>query len=460
MKEFQDNISDNDIRKLLQQRLLTKEDDVLLAAEEKLAYSLIPTVFPSTNMEKSFAKKSLLKKGIAKFIKKYIWKGLFAGTSAVVTITSAIYFYKHYNESKKQHVIESKPKNENHLTKDSVSTKFKTDFIPANKPVEYIETTEDISAQLVNSILMENADCTNPIYIRDSVLISKYAPSGTGNDMEIQGNAYNDSMYVEKEHNIVWYKFVTREESKLSFDIIPMNENDDYDFMLFQYNGTDFRSRLISKKIKPIRACISRSDKKMKGATGLVFDKNAPEFIHSGVGKSYVRSIPALKGQVYYLLVDAVKVNFKEGNKEGTGHTIRFHYRKYPSDEPYVGKRLYFNRFEFVAGSSRFKSWSGYTTAMDTIASFLKQNPNIKIEIQGHVNATEPQRKGDKRTPSQILSEERANAVFDCLVERGIDSVRMARVGYGASQKIILLPKTPKECIKNVRVEVVIRAIE
>lgn len=469
MKEYHDNISDKEIRELLKQRLLAKEDDVLLNAEEKLAYSLVPIVFPSANMEKTVVKNSLIKKGLAKFIKKYVWKFLVTGVSVITATVSMVYLYEHRSGTKQ----EKRSSNGNirkHEIQNSISMPLKTDLKEELNPANFKNTTMkgngstlDRSEQLVDAILMENADCTHPIFIHDSILVSKYAPQGSGKEMEISGNPMDDSMYVEKEHNIVWYRFVAREDSRLSLDIIPMDKDDDYDFMLFQYNGIDFRSNLISKKIKPVRACISRNDDKLKGATGLTTDKTAPEFIRSGAGKSYVRSISVLKGQIFYLLVDAVKIkkmNGAEGTAKSAGHTIKLHYQKYLPDELYVGKRLYFNRIEFVAGSARFKSWSGYTSALDTIALFLQNNPKIKIEIQGHVNSVEPQLKNGNKTPTQELSEYRAKAVFDCLVERGIDSSRMAQVGYGSSQKIILLPKRPSECRKNVRVEVVIRAVE
>ncbi|HET6225315.1 MAG TPA: OmpA family protein [Bacteroidia bacterium] len=455
MNEIPDNINDKEIIKLLKLRMLSKDDEALLKAEEKMAYSLTPTVIPSADMEKALTKKAILKKGIASVIKKYIWKLFLPGASAIVVSGAAVYYYQQSINPSKQQKEGTKPAHQQVIMSDSALLELKT-----NATNQASKAAQLNVEQLLDSMLIEHADFTNAIYVRDSIIVSKHRSNGTGNAMDIEDNANNDSKYVEKQHNIVWYKFIARQDSKLTFDILPENEQDDYDFMLFQYNGLDFKSQLTSRQIKPIRACISGSDKHLKGATGLTADPAAPAFIHSGIGKSYVKSVAVLKGQVYYLLVNAVQVHVKKGRQKGAGHTICFHFRKFGEDELYVGKRLYFNRLEFNAGASVFRSGSGYMDALDTIAGFLKRNPRVKIEIQGHVNTFEPQMEHGRKTETQILSEDRAAAVFDCLVERGIDSFRMARVGYGGTKRIIPVPQKEEEYRRNVRVEVVIKAVE
>ncbi len=59
---------------------------------------------------------------------------------------------------------------------------------------------------------------------------------------------------------------------------------------------------------------------------------------------------------------------------------------------------------------------------------FLIENPNIKVELQGHTDNV-----GNAKD-NQILSENRARAVFNYLVENGIDSTRLRSKGFGASK--------------------------
>lgn len=55
----------------------------------------------------------------------------------------------------------------------------------------------------------------------------------------------------------------------------------------------------------------------------------------------------------------------------------------------------------------------------------MKSNPNMKVQISGHTDS-----KGDEAY-NQKLSEERAQAVVDKLIQSGISSERMKAKGYG-----------------------------
>ena len=86
---------------------------------------------------------------------------------------------------------------------------------------------------------------------------------------------------------------------------------------------------------------------------------------------------------------------------------------------------------------------------LNKLVDFMRQNPKIQIEIQGHVNA--PNNEG---RAAQKLSEKRAKVVFDYFVEKGIDPKRMTFVGYGNSAMIFVDPKNDEEERANRRVEI------
>jgi len=305
-------------------------------------------------------------------------------------------------------------------------------------------------SQKIDTILRENADCTNPILITDTIVYSPKSPNGFGNELEISRNNPNDPFYFEREHNTVWYKFVAKKSGKLTFDIITRNINDDYDFMLFKYKGDNFCSKVITKEVKPIRTCISRNDKKLKSMTGLTLDDSSKFHVHSGIGSSYVQFIQVEKGEIYYLLIDNVY-------KNGDGHTIRFHYKAQNPAELYVGKLIPFEEIQFE--SEDYKFMPGSEKGLDSLYQFLIINPKIKIEIQGHVNTAGANVK-PLRYGKQELSDLRAKAIYDNLISKGIDSERLKWVGFSDRFKKIKNPRNKREYFINMRAEIKILSLD
>lgn len=83
------------------------------------------------------------------------------------------------------------------------------------------------------------------------------------------------------------------------------------------------------------------------------------------------------------------------------------------------------------------------------LVNLLKNNPELNIRIQGHTDS-----QGDEQY-NQELSENRAKAVYEYLVERGIDQGRLAYKGFGESQPIAT-NKTEEGRAKNRRTEFVV----
>lgn len=83
-------------------------------------------------------------------------------------------------------------------------------------------------------------------------------------------------------------------------------------------------------------------------------------------------------------------------------------------------------RFEYDA--SRFTPES--VPALERIARILQRHPGVRLEIAGHTDA-----KGDPAY-NQWLSRQRAAAVRDFLVDRGVEGNRLNVRGYGPEQPI------------------------
>ena len=80
----------------------------------------------------------------------------------------------------------------------------------------------------------------------------------------------------------------------------------------------------------------------------------------------------------------------------------------------------------FKVGSAELEPTSLKT--LDAAIVGLKKNPKAKVEIQGHTSS-----EGDD-SMNQKLSEERAYAVLQYMVLKGIDKKRLTASGYGSSQ--------------------------
>jgi len=80
------------------------------------------------------------------------------------------------------------------------------------------------------------------------------------------------------------------------------------------------------------------------------------------------------------------------------------------------------------------------------VVRVLKANPNLRLEVQGHTDAT-----GSLRF-NQRLSEQRAKAVAAYFTAHGVDSGRLTAKGYGPSRPAAT-NDTAEGRAKNRRVE-------
>lgn len=194
-------------------------------------------------------------------------------------------------------------------------------------PILFVATFHIAGGQVLYRIGPEHADCKNAIHLYDTVYGPTTAPIGFGEIMELKSHK-NDPYSFEEEHNTVWYTFDVYENCDLLFDIIPISKDDDYDFVLFRYEGENTCNLIGEKKLLPVRSCISRNDISIGGRTGLSYEATE-KFIHSGPGSSYARALPVKAGERYILVLDNVYPN-------GSGHHLHLKYRNCKEPEPEV----------------------------------------------------------------------------------------------------------------------------
>lgn len=99
----------------------------------------------------------------------------------------------------------------------------------------------------------------------------------------------------------------------------------------------------------------------------------------------------------------------------------------------------------FDTGRSSIKAES--TTVMVDIIQILNEYPNAKFTVEGHTDSV-----GSAKL-NQSLSEKRANAVRDFLIDKGIGADRLTAIGYG-EDKPIATNNTRAGRTQNRRVEI------
>ncbi|GAA5225271.1 OmpA family protein [Membranihabitans marinus] len=102
----------------------------------------------------------------------------------------------------------------------------------------------------------------------------------------------------------------------------------------------------------------------------------------------------------------------------------------------------------FATGKAELKEASVFE--LDKLAQFLEENPDMEIQILGHTdNIGQPD-------DNKVLSQDRANAVVNYLVGKGIEHNRLMAIGKGEEQPIAD-NNSPEGRAKNRRTEFLIK---
>lgn len=379
----------------------------------------------------------------------------------------------------------------------------------------------------LNNSQAQYADCSKMLHLTDTFYEAKNI-SGYGETLEFESNDLYDSLNFEIEKNSIWYLLTMPNDGALTFDIVSLDDGNDWDFLLYE-NKNPFCKRLEVKKINPLRSNLSRS-----ANTGISKDGNMP-FVAAGINDNYSKSLLVKKDEQYVLVVNNSK-------RAGGGHSLKWRVKgEAPIQEPVINKKAEENQLKIfielkdkntnapIAGNISIEGLRKEITKKNNImtyqidvpqrkynltinanakgylinavyevitsnrvtfnqtlllekiqkgkkinlkniqfygneAKFLPQasgdlksllefmqlNSSLQVEVEGHVNG--PNQKNTK--DYQSLSEERAKAVKEYLIENGIEATRITSIGYGNTQMLHPNPKSETEMSANRRVEI------
>lgn len=109
------------------------------------------------------------------------------------------------------------------------------------------------------------------------------------------------------------------------------------------------------------------------------------------------------------------------------------------------GDKLVLPNLKFYGGTPNIKEES--KPMLNELVQILKDNPNLKIDIQGHICC--------HKKETNLLSHHRAKTVYYYLIRKGIDKRRISTQGFEGKRPIYKIPeKNDEERVANRRVEI------
>ena len=151
-----------------------------------------------------------------------------------------------------------------------------------------------------------------------------------------------------------------------------------------------------------------------------------------GKSGSYIVSLPAGKDYAFHVAANGFlfhSQNVVDGtsheNQNGQWQPVTVDIALHPIES---GERIALRNVFFETGRWQILPESEYELAK--VVDLLTKNPTLKIELGGHTdNVGRPE-------ANQRLSEQRAKAVYDHLISKGIPSDRLSYKGYGETQPV------------------------
>ncbi|MDX1630107.1 MAG: OmpA family protein, partial [Fulvivirga sp.] len=150
-------------------------------------------------------------------------------------------------------------------------------------------------------------------------------------------------------------------------------------------------------------------------------------FVHSdSISGKYLVVLPEGSKYAFYVnkrgyIFKSLSFSFQEGDSGRLEIDI-------PLEKVAVGARTVLKNIFFDFDKHTLKESS--KTELRKVISFLNNNPEVNIEISGHTDNV------GSAVYNQQLSEKRAEAVYQFLVENGINGSRLTFKGYGQTQPV------------------------
>ncbi len=184
---------------------------------------------------------------------------------------------------------------------------------------------------------------------------------------------------------------------------------------------------------------------KTQWVKGRVFDKQSGKGLPSAIevqqtetGSFVHRLVTDERGNYLVTLPQGKNYSFTVSRKGYLFYTDRFYLEQQGMDSNFVkdiplepiavNASIELKNILFETNAYTLKT-SSYLD-LDKLVDLLKQNPGIKVEIGGHTD------NAGNASDNLKLSQNRAKAVMDYLVAKGIDAARLTARGYGSTKPV------------------------
>jgi outer membrane protein OmpA-like peptidoglycan-associated protein len=162
-----------------------------------------------------------------------------------------------------------------------------------------------------------------------------------------------------------------------------------------------------------------------------IFDLSTDQIVtttaSSDVDGSYRVKLPAKKSYMVNLRATGFLSDMRRVTIPNT-YTEEFYTLDVPLVKFKVGKKVVLNNILFELGKAVLTA-SSYVE-LDKLVNALLDSPQMRIEISGHTDNT------GNPVVNAKLSTDRAKAVVDYLIRKGIDTGRLTYHGFGSDQPI------------------------
>jgi len=211
-------------------------------------------------------------------------------------------------------------------------------------------------------------------------------------------------------------------------------------YIYYRYNAeTGGKLKSALQVIKNYESAITKNGGKLIYKNSNALDAQIEATFHLATKENeYWVQLTSFAGTENAVEAFALKILKMEGMKQEVAASEMFEALK---KDGFIA--LYIN---FETGKSVIKPES--QPIIDQINEMLKQNPDLKVSIEGHTDNV-----GNEKS-NQTLSESRAKSVMTALVSKGINASRLKSKGWGQT-KPVADNNTEDGKAKNRRVEIV-----
>lgn len=219
-----------------------------------------------------------------------------------------------------------------------------------------------------------------------------------------------------------------------------------YDTVIVSVRESNKESKQLTATVKIIE---ENSQKRVKidsseaSKTKIVVERNKRYFVESSV-TGYKKFMHTMNIKEYV-------------NPSNNMFTI--YMKPLKAGDNFVMENIYFHTNTYALKDESLEALNG-------LLNYLLENPDVKIELQGHTNGNNKlkAKKSNKNKEPQWnfsgtakkLSLLRAEEIKSYLVSHGVNKNNIKTVGFGGDKMIVSNPKSPEALKKNARVEVVI----